>query len=434
LTTPTRTGKGALVICSTCGKSNADHLVFCEDCGARLAPRIAPPTPPIGVTPPPSALRPAAPAAPSDGLTCTRCGATSAAGMRFCITCGSPLQKPSAPAPAASPIAPVAAPAAPVPAASPIAPAAPIAPAPVVGFSQQPQTETRTCKRCQGTSDKNAQFCRFCGAPLADGVPSRPPAPSDAAATRPSQPRLDATLVTSEPIMAPSPEEASTPAARPHGRLVVIEKDGGEGRSFPLADQTDIGREAGACVFADDRYMSPRHARITRKDGELRVRDLGTTNGVYLRLRKGESGVPLEDQDLILLGQQVLRFEIVKDAEAGFGAASELGTLVFGTPAAPRYARLSQRTTEGVSCDVFHVRKPETVLGRESGDVVFPDDPFLSRRHASVRASDGPARTYELVDLGSSNGTFVRIRGEVVLANGDEIRVGQQLLRVDLSG
>jgi len=30
----------AVVICATCGKQNADHLVFCEDCGARLQPRI----------------------------------------------------------------------------------------------------------------------------------------------------------------------------------------------------------------------------------------------------------------------------------------------------------------------------------------------------------------------------------------------------------
>jgi pSer/pThr/pTyr-binding forkhead associated (FHA) protein len=124
----------------------------------------------------------------------------------------------------------------------------------------------------------------------------------------------------------------------------------------------------------------------------------------------------------------------VKDAEAGFGAASEQGTLVFGTPVTPRYARLSQRTTEGVSCDVFHVRKPETVLGRESGDVVFPDDPFMSRRHASLRFDATGAKAFRLTDLGSSNGSFVRIRGEIALKHGDEFRVGQQLLRVVLNG
>jgi pSer/pThr/pTyr-binding forkhead associated (FHA) protein len=329
--------------------------------------------------------------------------------MRFCITCGSPLTVPP-PAPvAASPVVSVAKPAAPV--------------------------ETRTCKRCQGTSDKNAQFCRFCGASLNETTHSNMPIPLSIPkpAEQPSQPRLDATLVTAQsPVDLPKPE---VDTGTPQGRLVVVHKDGGEGESFPLRDQLDVGREAGECVFADDRYMAPRHARLTRKDGSLFLRDLGTPNGLYIRLRKDEqNGVLLEDQDLILLGQQVLRFEVVKDAEAGFGGASEQGTLVFGTPAAPRYARLSQRTTEGVSCDVFHVRKPETILGRESGDVVFPDDPFMSRRHASVRVSEAPARTFRLADLGSSNGTFVRIRGEISLQHGDEFRIGQQLLRVDLRG
>jgi len=388
---------------------------------------------------------------PVEGVKCARCGATSAPGMRFCITCGSPIEKPAAP---------VAVPQSALPPPAPVAATA-IAPSPVAMVSQAAAvTETRVCKRCQGASDKNAQFCRFCGASFAEssnpgspsGQPMRPTLPSAAApaavasaiaaaqlvadvrapvdgtsrapndGSAPSQPRLDATLVTKGPLSSPPPA---------YGKLVVVHKDGGLGASFALYDQVDIGRSEGECIFADDRYMAPRHARIARKDGGLFVRDLGTANGVYARLRKDDTS-RLEDQDLILLGQQVLRFEVVKDAEAGFGAASEQGTLVFGTPSGPRYARLSQRTTEGVSCDVFHIRKPETVLGRESGDVVFPDDPFMSRRHAAIRALEGATRAFALADLGSSNGTFVRIRTEVALQHGDEIRVGQQLLRVDL--
>jgi pSer/pThr/pTyr-binding forkhead associated (FHA) protein len=81
----------------------------------------------------------------------------------------------------------------------------------------------------------------------------------------------------------------------------------------------------------------------------------------------------------------------------------------------------------------------ETVLGRESGDVVFTEDPFLSRRHAAIRvlgAEAGATRppTFALVDLGSSNGSFLRIRGEIDLAAGDHFRVGQQLFRVDFAG
>jgi pSer/pThr/pTyr-binding forkhead associated (FHA) protein len=139
---------------------------------------------------------------------------------------------------------------------------------------------------------------------------------------------------------------------------------------------------------------------------------------------------------LFLVGQQVLRFEVVKHADAGFGVAAENGTLLFGTPASPRYGRITQRTVEGVVRDVFHVRKAEMVIGRESGDIVFTDDPFLSRRHAVLRVhgldlSSPREPTFGLADLGSSNGTFLRIRDEVRLRPGTHFRIGQQLLRFD---
>jgi pSer/pThr/pTyr-binding forkhead associated (FHA) protein len=125
----------------------------------------------------------------------------------------------------------------------------------------------------------------------------------------------------------------------------------------------------------------------------------------------------------------------VKNAEEGFGAAAEHGTLLFGTPAAPRYARLTQRTVEGVVRDVFYIRKTETVIGRESGDIVFTDDAFLSRRHAALRLlgpqGTGGVRRFAIADLGSSNGTFLQVRDEVRLRQGDHFRIGQQLFRFD---
>jgi pSer/pThr/pTyr-binding forkhead associated (FHA) protein len=251
---------------------------------------------------------------------------------------------------------------------------------------------------------------------------------------------------------------------------VLLARDGGEGPAYPLGDTTDIGRTEGSVLLADDAYISPRHARITQRAGVFYLRDLGSTNGIFLRIPTvndaaggddrndekaaggAQSGPPptpnLTDQDLFLAGQQVLRFEVVKDAEEGFGVASDNGTLLFGTPASPRYGRLVQRTVEGVTRDVFHLRKTETVLGREGGDIVFTDDPFLSRRHVLLRVNLAPVppgpgssgnrpdtkqeRSYSLVDLGSSNGTFLKVHDEVRLRNGDQFRIGQQLFRFDL--
>ncbi len=236
-------------------------------------------------------------------------------------------------------------------------------------------------------------------------------------------------------------------------------RDGGEGPTYPLGDSTDLGRTEGAVLLADDAYVSPRHARITLRGQAYFLRDLGSANGVFMRIpflaggpptspeRRADQGSdapseqPLKDQDLFLVGQQVLRFEVVKDAEEGFGVASDNGTLLFGTPASPRYARLTQRTVEGVARDVFNIRKAETILGRESGDIVFTDDPFLSRRHAVLRMHQpaaigsevpGQERRFSLTDLGSSNGTFLRVHEEVRLRNGDQFRIGQQLFRFDL--
>jgi pSer/pThr/pTyr-binding forkhead associated (FHA) protein len=239
--------------------------------------------------------------------------------------------------------------------------------------------------------------------------------------------------------MAP-PAVQAAPAA-PAGRIVVITKEGGEGASYPLYEQLDIGRNEGDVILADDFYLSPRHARIARKaeasaPGKANtfvLLDLESTNGVYLRLaREGSREQPLEDQDLFLVGQQVLKFEVVRHADEGLAPATQHGTLLFGTPATTRYARLSQRSVEGVTRDVFHVQKSETVLGRESGDIVFTDDPFLSRRHAAIKF-DHAARRFVLSDLGSSNGTFIQIRGEVTIRSGDQFRIGQQLFRIDLN-
>jgi pSer/pThr/pTyr-binding forkhead associated (FHA) protein len=65
------------------------------------------------------------------------------------------------------------------------------------------------------------------------------------------------------------------------------------------------------------------------------------------------------------------------------------------------------------------------------GDIVFTNDPFMSRRHAAI-ARDPASGTFTLRDLGSSNGTYLAIRGEREIAQGDHVRIGQHLFRLDI--
>lgn len=507
--------------CGTCGRDNPAHLTFCQECGQRLGPRIAPPTPPIGIGAQMdpfqsgsikatnlggvAAAPPAPPAMAVGERRCKICDTVNGPNLRYCTSCGSTLEPAPAPAAASVAAAPVAA--ATVTPAPPVAapPPAEIAPMLVVGLGQEgapprqdnPAARTtvdpKMCPRCRGVVDPGALFCKFCGNALGEppaallpherlGLPGgtngsavpKPaaaasvvpvPSPSPIGGPTPPQPKPVVSgasalaAVPRPPSNAPAPMEAKAPApipgspappavaAKQRGRLVVIAKSGADGPNYPFSDLFDVGRTEGNVVVPEDPYLSPRHVRILWNNGKMILRDLGSTNGVYLRLaasrdtspRRGdgaEVAVPLIDQDMILVGQQVLRFDVLREGEGGLGPAQEHGTLLFGSPAAPRYARLTQRTVEGIGRDVYHLRKTETVLGRESGDVVFTEDPFLSRRHAAIRvlSRDAGDGKFALVDLGSSNGTFLKLRADVELAPGDHFRVGQQLFRVDFDG
>ena len=76
--------------------------------------------------------------------------------------------------------------------------------------------------------------------------------------------------------------------------------------------------------------------------------------------------------------------------------------------------RLIQRLRGGDIGVIFRAAGRAISIGRENNDVNFPDDPFISGRHAQVSISaDG---RFTLTDIGSKNGTFIRIGAESALA------------------
>ena len=178
-------------------------------------------------------------------------------------------------------------------------------------------------------------------------------------------------------------------------RLVVVHRDGTDGITYNLlGDQIDIGRTEGDLLF-EDPHLAPRHARIVASLTGRVLTPLETRNGVYVRLR---GPVDLQDGDYVLMGKQVLRFELVSEPERNVRPALEHGVVVFGTPVRPPWARLRQITPAGVGRDIFHLTRPDMVLGREIGDIIFSEDEFMSRRHAQVsvpqrpRAPGGPGQ------------------------------------------
>jgi len=309
-------------------------------------------------------------------ITCPGCEAPHVPGQQFCRECGQSLEGAQS-----EPVASVG---------PPVRVAVPTAPA---------------CAQCGAAGEPHARFCKFCGAAYGGA--------SVLSSTAPGR------LATA----------GGQPAAA-GAQLVIIQRDGSDGGVFPISgDRVDIGSREGDIVLREDPYLSPRHARIERRGDSFVVLDLGSTNGIYVRLREPET---LADGDMILIGQQVLRFEIASEAERQVGPATQHGVMVFGTPEQPRLGRLTQYTTEGIARDVYYLHRTETVLGRETADLTFSDDPFLSRRHAAVVLHPADKR-FVLRDLGSSNGTAIRCRAERVLSSGDQFRLGRHLFRFDLA-
>ncbi len=72
----------------------------------------------------------------------------------------------------------------------------------------------------------------------------------------------------------------------------------------------------------------------------------------------------------------------------------------------------------------------DVILGRSCEQLPLGSDPFLSKRHARLYFRDG---TPYLEDLGSRNGTFLKVRptAEYRLVSSDRLLLGQQLFRFE---
>jgi pSer/pThr/pTyr-binding forkhead associated (FHA) protein len=226
------------------------------------------------------------------------------------------------------------------------------------------------------------------------------------------------------------PPSAPMPAAggAAWGTAVLVNRDGSDGQRFSLeGEYLVIGRLGADIEFADDRFLARQHARLERAtDGTVKVVPMDPLNGVF---RKTDAPVELGDGTTILVGREVLRFEKVEPEESKISPLVRHGVALFGSPPREPWGRLLAVIPSGGHRDVRHLCEKEVVLGREEGDVVFRDDAFMSRRHAAL-TWDG--RRAQLTDLGSSNGTFVRIAGPTALKHGDHVRMGDQLLRIEL--
>jgi len=348
-----------VIICDKCGKENQDHYKFCLGCGAELPKKDAP--------------RPFSPGTPPHGVPPADAG------------------------PAAAPTAVAQEAAAAAPGGLPSAAAGNVASTQQLAPNAGSQI---ACPQCGSSNPATNRFCASCGYNLAAAAQVQPAA---------------------GPAAAPSPAPAG---GAPLVRLTALRADGSEAGTFDLPDAPTftLGRDTGS-IFAGDSYLSPRHATFARRGSELSVRDEGSLNGVYVKLKPNAPQL-LEYEDVFRIGQEIIRFEALKpQAPPGDGVER------FGSPAKGYIGRLSLVIGRDTTGNSFPVPERGLHCGRERGDVLFSEDGYVSGLHCSIAPGED-GKVY-LTDVGSSNGTFHRLRSERKLTSGDILLMGQQLFRVD---
>lgn len=329
-------------------------------------------------------------------ITCPKCSKDNQDHYKFCLGCGAELPRDVAPKPfvpqtpaqgvkvAQASVAPQPSPAA-VLQAPPVAAPAPAA---VAGGSV-----AVTCPQCGHTNTTSNLFCGSCGFRLGQAA---------AAATAPK----------------PAPQSSSGPGSIV---LTALRADGSEAGTYALPNATmTVGRETGA-IFAGDSYLSPRHATFKQTSSRVTVKDEGSLNGVYKKLVR-DMPVELRPNDMFRIGQEIIKYEPLAPQ-----TPSPDGVERLGSPAKGYVGRIALVIGRDVTGNAFPIPETGVHLGRERGDVLFPEDGYVSGLHCRLTWDNGKLM---LTDLGSSNGSFFRLHEETEIKTGDVLLMGQQLFRV----
>jgi class 3 adenylate cyclase len=221
---------------------------------------------------------------------------------------------------------------------------------------------------------------------------------------------------------------SSKALAIPRFKLLRVLKDGSIGDQYKLKDdKLEVGRLRGDVQFPEDDKMAPLHARFSVEKDQLFIEDISGVSSVFIGLI---ATYTMRDGDIIRMGEQIFRFR--EKVEAVANAAAR------GTTITDLSAAMDEPVAELIFVGADFLDTParlplneeEISFGRSRGTYVFPEDPFMSRAHCKIyhRGED-----FFVEDLGSRNGTFIKVRGKAPVPSGATVLVGSQVFKLDQS-
>ena len=211
---------------------------------------------------------------------------------------------------------------------------------------------------------------------------------------------------------------------------LLVDTHGGQRRFEPGGPSIVVGRDPLCHLTVEDSRVSRQHLAMEWTNGHWSVRDLGSSNGTFLDGRRIHT--LLVDRPCTLhLGDASngaalsVRLESVAPAPGPNGAAP-LPT-VLGSPI--RVERPITRAADRPPSAVYQLTG-RVRIGRAPDNDIVLTDLLVSRNHAELRRTDAG---FEVVDLGTRNGTFVNGRRvtHAVLRPADLVSAGHHQLIFD---
>ncbi|MEU9571144.1 FHA domain-containing protein [Streptomyces massasporeus] len=176
---------------------------------------------------------------------------------------------------------------------------------------------------------------------------------------------------------------------------LVLETETGTTVMIPGRDY-HVGRDPMCEIVIDDDRVSWHHAVLKPEDGHWIIEDEDSTNGTYAD------------------GRRIHAWDVGPGSVIRFGNPADGPRMTLAGRPAPRARTPERPSAVSMPAHTGTYRQPTTVrplpsrtvrIGRATDNDLVIDDLIVSRRHAELRAlADG---TYEIVDLGSHNGTYL---------------------------
>jgi DNA-directed RNA polymerase subunit RPC12/RpoP len=337
-------------------------------------------------------------------LTCPNCGAENKEGSPFCRMCAASLDSSGMKGGAAHP------------------------------FYQNPamQAEAPTqisCPACKTLNDADWAFCQECGYKMSQVRPKTEPV--QVPASPPPPPYGQETVMVDDfktvpvhKVTNPNPASAESKPVRPPEPQPPAQEE----RPSQMAKTVvHVAPKEVPAVPAENQpkpvVQTPPPDLITAPDMYAVPADFGATiidtgSQLAAQLHSNEIACP-KCSHKSAAGSLFC-------ANCGSQISVSATVVMASMPATPK-GRLHLVMEGGQPGEVYDL-KDETAIGRTMGDISFPHDGYMSSRHARiVRRGDD----FVLLDEGSRNGTFIRIKNEIKLESGDMILIGKQLFRFE---